>query len=90
VINFSLQPLRIALYSGAVFALAGFIFAVLFLLEKLENPNLPVGWASLIIGITLFSGVQLLMLGIIGEFIGRIFMTQNKTPQYTIRKLLNR
>jgi len=50
------------------------------------NPDVPVGFASLLVAISIFGGIQLVMLGMVGEYIGRVFLSLNKKPQYTIRK----
>ena len=84
--NFSIFPLRISIYIGHIFALLGFIFGVYTVLEKLLNPNLPIGFSALAVSISIFAGIQLIALGTIGEYIGRIFLSLNKRPQYTIRK----
>lgn len=85
--NFSLLPLRIASFLGIIFSLTGFLGALFFILEKLMNPSIQVGWASLIVSILLLSGVQLLMLGLVGEYVGRIYMEQTHTPQFVIGHL---
>jgi undecaprenyl-phosphate 4-deoxy-4-formamido-L-arabinose transferase len=84
--NFSILPLRIAIYLGFIFAVFGFIFGIFTFFEKIVNPGLPIGWPTLTVSITIFAGVQLLALGIIGEYIGRIFISMNKQPQFTIRE----
>lgn len=87
-INFSLKPLRLSFFLGFFSAIVGFVLAIMFAIEKLQNPLMPMGWPSLIISIMLFSGIQLLILGLIGEFLGRLFLMNTGTPQYVIRKVL--
>jgi len=84
--NFSILPLRASTIIGFIFALLGLILGVYTFIEKISNPNLPVGFASLAVSIFIFAGVQLISLGIMGEYIGRIFLSQNKKPQFTIKK----
>lgn len=84
--NFSILPLRAAFIMGSVISLLGFIFAAVTLIEKFSNPDMPLGYTSIIIGVVIFAGIQLVSLGLIGEYVGRIFLSQNKKPQYTIRK----
>jgi undecaprenyl-phosphate 4-deoxy-4-formamido-L-arabinose transferase len=84
--NFSILPLRAAFIMGSVISALGFIFAIVTLIEKFSNPKIPLGYTSIIIGVVLFAGIQLISLGLIGEYIGRMFLSQNKKPQYTIRK----
>lgn len=85
-INFSLVPLRLSLIFGFSSAVLGFIMATSFFVEKLKNPGLPLGWASLIVSILIVSGVQLIVLGMVGEYLGRSYLGQTKTPQFVIRK----
>ncbi len=84
--NFSILPLRFAVILGFVFSIVGLILGVKTLIEKLNDPTLPIGFASLAISIFVFAGIQLLAIGMIGEYIGRIFISQNKKPQFTIKK----
>jgi len=84
--NFSILPLRITMLIGLLFALLGLLVGVLTIYEKLTNPNLPIGYASIIVFIAIFSGIQLIAIGMLGEYLGRIFLSQNKKPQYLIRK----
>jgi glycosyltransferase involved in cell wall biosynthesis len=84
--NFSILPLRIAIIMGFLFALIGIILGIWTVIEKIENPNLPLGYASIIVAISVFSGTQLIAIGMLGEYLGRMFLSQNKKPQYSIRK----
>jgi len=84
--NFSIMPLRISIVVGLSFAAVGAFLALITLLEKLANPTLPVGYAALFAAVSVFSGVMLMALGMTGEYVGRIFLSQNKKPQYVIRK----
>jgi len=84
--SFSILPLRVATVFGFVFSFIGLLFGVVTILEKLINPNVPLGYTTIIVILLLFAGVQLISLGMIGEYVGRIFFSQNKAPQYTIRK----
>ena len=88
-LNFSIVPLRLFSYIGFVFASFGFLFAIKILLDKLFFSTPMIGWTSLIVAILIFSGVQLISIGLVGEYIGRIFLTQNKTPQYIIKNKIN-
>ena len=56
--------------------------------EKIYNPELPAGYAAIITIFAIFSGIQLIAIGMVGEYIGRMFLSQNKKPQYTIRSKL--
>ena len=85
--GYSIYPLRLATYLGFFSAFIGFMFAVYYLAEYLLNNHRVEGWITNILLILFFSGIILISLGIIGEYIGRIFLTINKRPQYTIEKL---
>lgn len=83
---FSVKPLRIASISGLCFALFGFLYSSIIIINKLTNPNFVAGYASLI-SVTLFmGGVLMIMLGIIGEYLGRMYIGFNKHPQFIIRE----
>ena len=86
ITNFSIIPLQIASGLGIVFALSGFILAIFFLLKKLIYGIPVAGFTSLIIVVSIFAGIQLLTLGLMGEYIGRIHLNINKKPQFQIRR----
>jgi len=84
--SFSILPLRVSAVMGMIFSLLGLGLGVFTVIEKLAKPGLPIGYAATIVVVSIFAGIQLLSLGMIGEYVGRIFMSFNKKPQYTIRK----
>ncbi|MBN1129028.1 MAG: glycosyltransferase family 2 protein [Chitinispirillaceae bacterium] len=83
--NFSILPLRVATGIGFAFAGVGFIIGIQAIVEKLMNPSMPVGYTFMVVIVTVFAGIQLLAIGMAGEYIGRMFLQQNGKPQYTIR-----
>jgi undecaprenyl-phosphate 4-deoxy-4-formamido-L-arabinose transferase len=87
--NFSILPLRISVILGFIFALGGLVFGAYSIIERILNldPNMPRGLAPVIVSISIFAGVQLIALGMLGEYIGRMFLSLNKKPQYTIKKI---
>jgi undecaprenyl-phosphate 4-deoxy-4-formamido-L-arabinose transferase len=87
--NFSILPLRVASVAGLVFALTGLVLAVVFALERLANPDLPTGWASIVVTLLVVSGVQLFALGMIGEYLGRLFLKDNGSPMFVARATWN-
>jgi undecaprenyl-phosphate 4-deoxy-4-formamido-L-arabinose transferase len=87
--NFSVLPLRLASLLGFVFAAGGLVLAAVTLIEKMANPDLPAGWASLMCMLLIVSGVQLFALGMIGEYVGRLFLKVNGMPQFVVRRTLN-
>ena len=87
--SFSILPLRIASLAGLVFAVTGLVLAVIFTLERLADPSLPAGWASLAVIVLVVSGVQLFALGMIGEYLGRLFLKDSGSPMYVTRETAN-
>lgn len=88
--NYSILPLRVSIVLGLMLASLGFVLGIYFAVEKYLDPNVPLGFTSLFISISIFGGIQLIMLGMVGEYIGRVFLSMNKKPQYTIRKAYDR
>lgn len=90
IISFSTKPLRIASYMGFFAAGLGFLGIVYAVLGKLLHPSYWVtGWTALFVGIMFIGGVQLLTIGIIGEYISRIYIEVQKRPQYLIKEMTN-
>jgi undecaprenyl-phosphate 4-deoxy-4-formamido-L-arabinose transferase len=83
-LNFSTYPLRVASLLGFVFAFLGLLGSFFVIIEKLLYPETQVGWSSLIVTLFVLSGVQLIILGLMGEYVGRTFITQSKCPAFTI------
>lgn len=83
--SFSLAPLRLATWLGLGFAGIGLLLALFYMIEKLLTPDEPLGWASLIVSILVLGGVQLACLGLIGEYLGRVFIHLNRQPQFVVR-----
>ena len=86
-VNFSVMPLRLATLLGLVMAAVGLTgLAVVFYLWSI-NRGPDYGWGSLMGALLVFSGTQLVMLGLIGEYIGRMFLTVNRRPQSVVRSV---
>lgn len=85
---FSTKPLRIATMSGSVFACFGFLYGIYTVIKKLVNPAVPVGFSSLMSAIMFIGGMMMLMLGLIGEYIGRMYICMNNAPQFVVRDLI--
>jgi undecaprenyl-phosphate 4-deoxy-4-formamido-L-arabinose transferase len=83
-VNFSLLPLRLAVFAGIAMAGLGALGALLVIVSALAGEQ-PQGWASTMVVILLVSGVQFVILGILGEYLGRTFMTGNRRPQGFVR-----
>ena len=69
--------------------MVGFIAALVVLIHKLLDPSVAVGWSSLMCAMLILFGIAFLMLGIMGEYIGKLILTSSKTPQYVIRDIVN-
>jgi len=83
--NFSIMPLRVASLMGALLCVIGVIMLMIAVAQALFFKVTQLGWSSLMAAISLFSGSQLLILGIIGEYVGRSYMTVSGKPQSLIR-----
>ncbi|MDD3297191.1 MAG: glycosyltransferase family 2 protein [Candidatus Omnitrophica bacterium] len=86
-VNFSAVPLRVSALLGLFFSCLGVLFSIYIIIEKTFHPEIPLGWPSLIIAVMTFSGVQLLILGVLGEYLGSLFLSNNGTPQFIIREI---
>lgn len=84
--SFSVKPLRLATFSGLFAAFLGVVFIIVTVIRRLIDQNIPIGWSSTISVILLMGGMILFVLGIIGEYIGRIYICINHSPQYVIRE----
>ena len=82
--NFSIVPLRLTSFAGLVIASLGFVLAVLLVIQKFTIDRMPIGWSSLIVTILMIGGVQLVALGMLGEYLGRVLLTLNSRPQYVV------
>ena len=85
---FSTKPLRIATISGTVFAICGFLYGIYTIIKKFVNPAVPVGFSSMMSALMFIGGVMMLMLGLIGEYIGRMYICMNNAPQFVVRDLI--
>lgn len=82
--NFSIFPLRMTSLFGMLMAGVGFLSAVLLIIQKFTLDLMPVGWSSLIVTVLIIGGIQLLALGVLGEYLGRVLLTLNGRPQYVV------
>jgi len=86
---FSVKPLRVATFLGVVCALVGFVYGFFTIVNKLLNPEILMGYSSLMAVLLFIGGLIMIMLGLIGEYIGRIYISINMSPQYVIRETIN-
>ena len=86
--NFSILPLRISIFTGFIFAIIGLVLGIRTVYASFVYPGFPAGYASIITILSIFSGIQLMAIGMVGEYLGRTFLSLNKQPQFTIRREL--
>ena len=86
---FSVKPLRIATVCGFVASLIGFALVVFTVIHKIINPSIEAGYSSIMAVLLFLGGMIMIMLGLIGEYIGRIYICLNNSPQYVIRNKVN-
>ena len=87
---FSIKPLRIATFVGVISALAGFAYGIATIIRKLMHVNTVLGFSSLMSVILFIGGMVMIMLGLIGEYIGRIYISINNSPQYLVKEVIRR
>lgn len=83
---FSVVPLRMASILGFLFSGLGFILGVILIVRKILNPAIILGYTSMMVAIFFLGGIILLALGLIGEYVGRLYIGQNQAPQYVIKE----
>ena len=86
---FSIKPLRLATFLGALSACIGFIAGLVIIIRKGLGHDFLTGWSSTIAILLFMFGIVLIVLGLIGEYLGRIYLCINQTPQYVIRDVIN-
>lgn len=86
--NFSVKPLRVADIIGMASAFFGFVFGIVVIIRKILMPDMLAGYASLMAAMFFLGGLNMLLLGLVGEYVGRIFICLNQAPQYVIREIV--
>ena len=87
---FSVKPLRIATVTGTICALCGFAYGIYTIIKKIfiQPPDLVIGFSALMSVIVFMGGMLMLMLGLVGEYMGRMYVSMNNSPQYVIREIV--
>lgn len=85
---FSIKPLRIATVIGVFCAGGGFLYGIYTIVKRLLLPDVQAGFSALMSMLVFMGGMIMLMLGLIGEYIGRIYISMNNSPQYVIREII--
>lgn len=86
---FSVKPLRISTIVGSAAAFAGFVYGIISVIRKIINPAIPMGYTSLLVLLLFIGGLILMSLGLLGEYIGRMYICLNRSPQYVIKNIIN-
>ena len=89
ITSFSTKPLKLSKWIGLIVSAAGFIYALVIIIQKLFGVEMQTGWASTIVIVLIIGGIQLLMMGITGEYIARIFEESKNRPLYIIKEKVN-
>jgi len=84
--SFSIIPLRLASWSGMLLSALSLVGMIVVVVTKLLHPETPAGWASLLVAVLFMGGLQLLFLGVIGEYLGRGYLKLNRKPQFAVRE----
>ena len=87
VTAFSIKPLRLASYLGWIVGAVGFLFAIVTVIRKILDPAMQAGWASTVSLIMFMGGLIIGLIGIVGEYIGRIYLSINRYPQFVVRSI---
>ncbi len=85
--SFSIKPLRIATMTGMLSAVAGIVYMIVIVLMKILRTDIDAGYSSLMAVQLFIGGVIMILLGLCGEYLGRIYISINKSPQYVIRDI---
>jgi undecaprenyl-phosphate 4-deoxy-4-formamido-L-arabinose transferase len=85
-LNFSIVPLRLSAVLGAFTSLASLFLMAAIVIDRLYiNPDVAIGIPTVLVTVVFFAGVQLLILGTLGEYLGRVFLDQSGSPQFVVR-----
>lgn len=86
VTSFSIKPLRISVFIGVIFALSSFAYMIYALFSYIFTNKTLSGWTSLLISVLLIGGIQLIMFGVFGEYLGKMFIENKRRSNYIIRE----
>lgn len=84
ILSFSTKPLQLGIFMGGIFSVLSFIMMIWILMEVFLDKSIPSGWTTLVVLLLMFSGIQLIVLGIIGAYIGGIYEEVKDRPRYII------
>ena len=89
IFSYSLFPIRVATYAGLTIGGMSFVFGILLILKRLLNENVPAGWTSTLVLLAFLFGINFFFLGVIGEYLGRIYLETKGRPKYTISRIID-
>lgn len=90
ITSFSYFPLKMATYLGMLSAIIGFIWGIYAIYQRIYHPETTIpGWATIVVAVFFLGGIQLIVLGTIGEYIGRIYTETQNRPLYVVRQKIN-
>lgn len=84
-----MKPLRVAAIIGFLFASIGFIYGIVIIIKRILDPTVPIGYSSMMAVQLFTTGMIMLLLGVIDEYLGRIYISLNRSPQFVIRESIN-
>ena len=87
--SFSVKPLRFATFIGVIIGVISLLSLIGLLVNKILNPDVAIGWTSLIAVMMFIGGLIMIMLGVVGEYVGRIYISINNSPQYVVIEMIN-
>ena len=90
IFSYSLFPIRVASYVGLTVGGLSFVFGILLILKRLLDDNIPAGWTSTLVLLAFLFGINFFFLGIIGEYLGRIYLETKGRPKYTISRIIDK
>ena len=89
VTGFSIMPLRIATIVGLSFSILSFVMVISIVIIRLSNSSIQAGWASVLVAIIFIGGIQLACIGLVGEYVGRAYLSIRGRPQFVIKEILD-
>ena len=88
--TFSVKPLRVSTFCGGICAVFGMLYGVFIIVRRLFDATPILGWSSMMAAMLFIGGMIMLMMGMLGEYIGRIYICINNSPQYVIREIIKK
>jgi dolichol-phosphate mannosyltransferase len=87
IFSFSMFPIRVSIYSGLGISTVSFILAIIFIIRRFMNLTAP-GWTSTVVLVLFLFGINFIFLGVIGEYLGRIFLESRQRPKYIVKNVI--